>query len=195
MRILAVQLKRALFGLAVIGLAGCGTTPPSSGSGTAVSELKREAGEYRLEPGDELSIFVLNEPDLTNEYPIDGSGIVSLPLIGDVYARGKTLREFDTLVTAKLADGYLRSPDVTVELLNYPPYYILGEVNEPGQYDYEEDLTVLKAVAAAGGFSYRANQKVIMIQGADDPDETRVALEPGTKVLPGDTIRVLERFF
>ena len=195
MRHLAVHLKRAFFGLAVLGLAGCGSTPAPTTGGTDQPVLKREAGEYRLEPGDELSIFVLNEPDLTNEYPIDGSGIVSLPLIGDVFARGKTLREFDTLITSKLADGYLRSPDVTVELLNYPPYYILGEVNTPGQYDYEEDLTVLKAVAAAGGFSYRANQKVVMIQGTDDEDETRVALEPGTRVLPGDTIRVLERFF
>ena len=195
MRTLTINLKRAFLGLAVVGLAGCGTTPaPVTGGGDAPA-LKRDAGEYRLEPGNVLSIFVLNEPDLSNEYPIDGSGIVSLPLIGDVYAQGKTLREFDTLVTSKLADGYLRSPDVTVELMNYPPIFILGEVNTPGQYPYVEDLTVLKAVATAGGFSYRANQKVILIRGRDDSDETRIALEPGTQVLPGDTIRVLERFF
>ena len=195
MRIMAVHLKQALFGLTVLALAGCGSTPQPSGSGTETTVLKRDAGEYRLEPGNVLNIFVLNEPDLTNEYPIDGSGIVSLPLIGDVYAQGKTLREFDTLITSKLADGYLRSPDVTVELENYPPIFILGEVNAPGQYPFVEDLTVLKAVATAGGFSYRANQKVILIRGRDDTDETRIALEPGTQVLPGDTIRVLERFF
>ena len=194
MRDLAIHLKRALLGLAVFGLAACGSTPSPASEGTE-TVLKREVGEYRLEPGDQLKIFVLNEPDLSDEYPIDGSGIVSLPLIGDVNARGRTIREFDTLITAKLADGYLRSPDVTVELLNYPPYFILGEVNEPGQYPFVEDLTVLKAVATAGGFSYRANQKVIMIRGADDTEEIRVALEPGMKVLPGDTIRVLERFF
>ena len=195
MRNLAVHFKRALFGLAVLGLAACGSTPVPSGGETETTALKREAGEYRLEPGNMLSIFVLNEPDLTNEYPIDGSGIVSLPLIGDVDAQGKTLREFDRLVTSKLSDGYLRSPDVTVELLNYPPIFILGEVNAPGQYPFVEDLTVLKAVATAGGFSYRANQKVILIRGRNDSEETRIALEAGTEVLPGDTIRVLERFF
>ena len=180
--------------MCAIGLAGCGTTPISSGS-EAETVLKREVGEYRLEPGDQLVIFVLNEPDLSAEFLVDGSGIVSLPLIGDIPAQGKSVREIDSLITAKLRDGYLRSPDVSVELLNYPPIFILGEVNKPGQYPFVEDLTILKAVATAEGFSYRANQKVIMIRGANDAEEVKVALEPGTKVLPGDTIRVLERFF
>lgn len=191
---LTTFFKSAVLALTAAMLAGCGTTPAASTSSDE-PVLKRVAGEYRLEPGDVLSIFVLNEPDLTNEFPVDGSGIVSLPLIGDVSAQGKTIREIDTLITAKLRDGYLRSPDVTVELLNYPPIFILGEVNTPGQYPYVDDLTVLKAVATAGGFSYRANQKVIMIRGANDTEEIKIALEPGTKVLPGDTIRVLERFF
>lgn len=191
---LVVYFKCAVLGLTAFGLAGCGTTP-SSPIGQSESILKREVGEYRLEPGDQLQIFVLNEPDLSGEYLVDRTGTVSLPLIADINVRGKSIREVDSLITSKLRDGYLRNPDVSVELLNYPPIFILGEVNKPGQYPYVEDLTVLKAVATAEGFSYRANQKVIMIRGANDTEEVKVALEPGTKVLPGDTIRVLERFF
>lgn len=175
-------------------IAGCQTGPATGGDDTQ-PVLNREAGEYRLESGDELKVFVLNEVDISGDYIIDGSGLVSFPLIGTVSARGKTLREFDTLVTSKLANGFLRSPDVSVELLNYPPYYILGEVNEPGQYPFSEDLTVLKAVATAKGFTHRANKKALLIKGADDLEEVRIALEADTKVLPGDTIRVLERFF
>ena len=194
MRKTAEFLKRTILGLAIAGLASCGTTPTPASPET-VTVFKREVGEYRLEPGDQLKVLVLSEPDLSAEYPVDGSGVVSFPLIGDIVARGMTLREFDKLVTTRLADGYLRSPDVTVELLNYPPYFILGEVGTPGQYPYVEDMTVLKAVATAGGFSYRANEKDVMIKGANDTDETKVTIQAGTKVLPGDTIRVLERFF
>ena len=194
MRISKRLLKGAAFGLAMFGLASCQSSPITQTTQDQPT-LKRDIGEYRLESGDQLKIFILNEPDLSAEYPIDGSGIVSLPLIGDVKAQGMTLREFDRHVTTKLADGYLRSPDVTVELLNYPPIYILGEVGQPGQYPYVEDMTILKAVATAQGFSYRANEKFVMIKGANDTDEVRVAIEAGTKIFPGDTIRVLERFF
>ena len=186
--------RKIALGLAAFAVSAC-----QSGSIGGPSEtqtvFEREIGEYRLEAGDEVKVFVLNEPDLSDDYIIDGSGTISLPLIGEVLVRGKTLRELDTQITARLADGFLRSPDVSVELLNYPPYYILGEVNKPGQYDYAEDLTVLKAVATAQGFTHRANQKVIVIRGADDAEEVRVALQADTRVLPGDTIRILERFF
>ena len=129
---LALVRTLMLGGLATV-LAACQSGPVVPGTSTE-TVLKREVGEYRLDSGDDIKVFVLNEPDLSDEYLVDGSGKISLPLIGDIMARGKTLREFDTLVTARLADGFLRNPDVTIELLNYPPYYILGEVNTPGQY-------------------------------------------------------------
>lgn len=190
----SMYLKSIALALSAALMAGCQSGPSTGGTDTQ-SVLKREVGEYRLESGDEVKVFVLNEVDISGDYIIDGSGMVSFPLIGTVSARGKTLPEFDSLLTSRLADGFLRSPDVSVELLNYPPYYILGEVNEPGQYPFSDDLTVLKAVATAKGFTHRANKKVILIKGADDLEETRVTLEADTIVLPGDTIRVLERFF
>ena len=195
--------NRALpaLGLMVIGLilAACASTPPTTAvRGTAPTEpvaQMREITEYRLGSGDAIRLSVFNEPELTGEYQVNGAGFVSVPLIGEVQAAGRTVREFQRAVEDALKSGYLREPRVSAEVLNFRPYYILGEVVKPGEYPYTEGLTVMNAIATAEGFSYRANQKVIVIKGANDLEETRVELSPSTPVQPGDTIRVLERFF
>lgn len=193
-------LRTAIAGFfCAIMLAACQTGPILSerGNSTGSDEIRseREVTEYRLSNSDRLRVTVFGEPDLSGEFVVDGQGFLSLPLAGDVNVEGLTVREFQRLAEDRLADGYLREPRVSAEVVNYRPYYILGEVTRPGEYPYSSGLTVLNAVATAEGFTYRANQRFVLIKGADTNEEIRVELKPSLRVQPGDTIRVVERFF
>ena len=192
-RLVGVAVLVAAFG----ALSACQSAPTTTreGSDAAQAINERVVGEYKLGAGDQLRVTVFGEAELSGEYVLDGTGVVSMPLIGDVMALNLTVREFQRALEQSFADGYLRNPRVSAEVLNYRPFYILGEVRQPGEYPYTNGLTVLNAIATAGGFTYRANDNVVMIKGADDMQESRVRLEPTTKILPGDTIRIVERFF
>ena len=170
------------------------TTPVQSGTTDPVTNQTAD-GEYRLGPADQLRVTVFGHDDLSNQYTVASNGTISFPLIGDVDAAGLTVTEFQRLTEQRLGEGYLKSPRVTAEIMTFRPFYILGEVSRAGEYPYTNRLTVLNAIATAGGFSHRANRKIIAIKGFDDTDERRVELTPSTFVQPGDTIRVLERFF
>src|SRR5690606_1743842 len=116
------------------------------------------------------------------------------PLVGTVQASGLTLSEFSLILQEALSE-YIRQPNVSVEVANYRPFFILGEVQRPGTYPYSANLTVLNAVATAGGFTYRANQGRVYIRHANEPQERAYELTIATPVLPGDTIRIGERLF
>jgi polysaccharide export outer membrane protein len=169
--------------------------PFSSPNAEPIADATVPVEEYRLGSGDKLRIIVFNEADLSGEFLVDGSGMVSMPLIGEVAAMGLTVREFQRSVETSLKDGYLNDPKVSAEVLNFRPYYILGEVNRPGTYPFSDNLTVLNAVATAEGFTYRANQRVVFIRRANDTQERQVPLTSTTRVSPGDTIRIAERIF
>ena len=155
----------------------------------------RSIPEYRMGSGDKIRVITFGEESLTGEFFVGGSGNVSLPLIGEVKAAGLSVPEFQGQVEAKLKEGYLKEPRVSVEVLNYRPFYILGEVEKPGTYPYTNGLTVLNAVATAEGFTYRANTKRVFIKRADGGAEQEFPLTSQTLVAPGDTIRIGERFF
>ncbi|HEY8618280.1 MAG TPA: polysaccharide biosynthesis/export family protein [Phenylobacterium sp.] len=159
------------------------------------AEAVREVPEYRLGAGDKIRVITFGEEDLTGEFQVGGAGKVSLPLLGELEASGLTAREFQGRVEAALKQGYLKDPRVSVEVLNYRPFYILGEVTKPGEYPYTNGLTVLNAVATANGFTYRANKSRVFIKRADGEKEEAFPLTSTTKVAPGDTIRIGERFF
>lgn len=147
---------------------------------------------YRLGVGDRLKISVFGEEALSGEFQIDGTGSVSLPLVGELELGGTTVREAERRVEGALANGYLVNPRVSVEVTNYRPFYILGEVRSPGSYPYRNGMTVINAVAVAGGFTYRARRGRALIQR---DGELRKDAEPSTLVLPGDIITIPERFF
>ncbi len=151
--------------------------------------------DYRLGSGDKLRIIVFDEPSLSGEFLVDGTGAVSLPLIGEIEASGKTVRELQRDIELALKDGYLNDPKVSAEVLNFRPFYILGEVNAPGTYPYTDGLTVLNAVATAGGFTYRANERVVYIRRAGELKERPYKMTSSTPVRPGDTVRIGERIF
>jgi len=150
---------------------------------------------YRLDTGDVLRVIVFGEEDLSGEFQIDGEGNVALPLIGQVLAGGRTVPEFQDAIAVSLRDGYLNDPKVSVEVLNFRPYYILGEVNAGGEFPFQTGMTVLNAVAIAGGFTYRANKDRIAIvhKGSSVPVSYRLNSE--LRVLPGDIITIEERIF
>lgn len=148
---------------------------------------------YKLGVGDRLRVIVFGESDLSGEFEIGSQGSINLPLIGEIAAEGVIINELEDRVEARLADGYLISPSVSIEVLNYRPFYILGEVNAPGSYSYVNGMTVLTAVALAGGYTYRADEKDIRLSRSGGESQVRVG--PDTPLLPGDIIRVTERFF
>ena len=152
--------------------------------------------KYILGSGDRLKITVFGEADLSGEYEIDGVGVVAFPLIGEVRAAGGTARALEGRIVKKLQGGFLKNPTVSIEILTYRPFFILGEVRRPGSYPYKNGLTVLNAVAMAGGYTYRAksNRWVVTRSGSTKYQDREI--ETGNfQVLPGDTIVVPERFF
>jgi polysaccharide export outer membrane protein len=154
-----------------------------------------DSAKYRLGVDDKIRIITYDESQLTGEFVVDAAGSVALPLIGNVVAKGLTVDELASAITADLKDGFIKQPSVSVEVVTFRPFYILGEVNKPGQYPFENGMTVMDAVATAGGFTYRANEKVIFVRQHGDEKEQKIRLSVGTAVQPGDTIRIAERFF
>lgn len=183
-----------LLGLA-LGACGGGPQPVPASSVSASTSVESLREAYTLGGGDELRVLVFGEEDLSGEFVIDGDGFIALPLIGELNAGGLTLREFESRVETALAQGYLRAPRVSAEVLNYRPFYIIGEVEEGGEYPYVQGMSVLNAVAVAGGYTYRADRNRVLITRQDSPGEVEYRASQGVRVLPGDIIRVPERFF
>lgn len=184
----------AIVALGAATLAAC-ASGPVSGNAQDVGAGGASAPSYRLGSGDELKVTVFGEADLSGAYVVDGDGQITMPLVGQVVVGKLTLSETANMLETRLKDGWLRDPKVTAELVKGRPYYILGEVNKPGEYPFSAGLTVMNAIASAGDFTYRADKVHILIKSADNPNEREVDLTPTTPVQPGDTIRVRERFF
>jgi protein involved in polysaccharide export with SLBB domain len=150
---------------------------------------------YRLGSGDRVHIIVFGQNDLTGDYQVDGSGMLQFPLIGQVHAGGMTAAELQQAIMSKLSPDYIRNPSVSVEVMNYRPFFIVGEVNKAGSYPYVSGMTVLNAVALAGGFTYRAKDSDFKISRMENGQRVTLDANNDTPVLPGDIITIPERFF
>ncbi len=150
---------------------------------------------YKLGSGDRVKVTVFGHDDLSGRFLVGGNGDVALPLIGKVRAGGLTVSEFEIRVVDALKPDYLKNPRVSVEVLNYRPFYIIGEVKRPGSYPYVNGMRVINAVALAGGYTYRARENKIFVTRASDPKNVKRRADHDTPVLPGDVIEVPERFF
>lgn len=151
---------------------------------------------YTLGPGDEIRVQVFGEDDLSGTFPVDGSGMVRLPLIGQMRVTGVTIRGFENMVADKLAEGkYLVHPSVSINVSKYRPFYILGEVRNPGEYSYISGMNLLTAVALAGGYTYRADTSNVYVRANGSNREVEEPATGATPVRPGDIIRVRESFF
>jgi polysaccharide export outer membrane protein len=174
-------------------LSGCAGDRPITGSAQALQQA--QATSYKLSTGDKLHIVVFGENNLSGDYIVTPEGTIGFPLVGDIPAAGLTVSQLQKSVSASLANRYVQNPRVTVDASSLRPFYILGEVNKPGQYSYVPDLTAMAAVATAQGFTYRADMSYIFIRHARDASEKEYPLTATTMIEPGDTIRVTQRYF
>jgi polysaccharide export outer membrane protein len=153
------------------------------------------AASYVLGPNDRVRLKVYGEADITGEYEVDNNGNVSIPLAGHIRAAGLTTRQLERSIASALSKGIVRDPRVNVEVALYRPYYILGEVKKGGEYPYRLGLTVMDAVASAGGFTYRANENKVYLRRSGAGAEEVYALDAPVPIFPGDNIRIPERYF
>jgi polysaccharide biosynthesis/export protein len=150
---------------------------------------------YRVDSGDRLRVTVFDQKDLSNTYSVDQAGYVAFPLIGSVAARGRTLQELEGMIAAQLQKGYLRNPDVSIEVDRYRSIFVMGEVGQPGQYTYVPGMTVQNAIALAGGYSPRALQANADVTRKINGEILTGRVLISDPVLAGDTIYVRERLF
>lgn len=185
-----LMLMIAAFGF-MTGCASGGSAADLPASGSTPQAIL-----YRLDAGDEVRITAYGLDALNNNYVVSDSGVISLPLIDDVQAKGKTVGELQSDIAKILFERQiLRSPSVNVQVTKYRPFYILGEVKSPGEYPYRPGMSVLTAVSMAGGFTFRADQKNMTITRAIEGRGVTGRARENTTVLPGDTIRIKESWF
>ncbi|MEN3975901.1 polysaccharide biosynthesis/export family protein [Emcibacter sp. SYSU 3D8] len=151
--------------------------------------------QYILGPGDQIRLTVFGESDLSGEFKVGDDGMVSLPLIGQIAAKGLTPAALEQTISDKLTPDYVKNPNVNVEVMSYRPFFIIGEVNKPGSYPYQSGMTALEAVALAGGFTYRAKTEQVLIKRSVGTASGEDLQPIETTVMPGDVIKVRERYF
>lgn len=183
-------LKAIAVTATLLGLSACSGYRPAPANFHEVTNQP-----YMLDAGDQVRVTVFDQGDLSNSYNVDQSGYISFPLVGAIAARGRTVQQLESDIAVKLRDGFLRDPDVSVEVANYRTIFVMGEVGSAGQYSYRPGMTVQMAVAGAGGFSSRANQSNADItrQVSGEVITGRVVISD--PIMPGDTIYVRERIF
>jgi protein involved in polysaccharide export with SLBB domain len=154
-----------------------------------------EGVAYRLGTGDKLRVTVYDESTLSGDFDVNDQGFIGLPLIGQVAVAGKTLAQAEAAITERYGKDYLVNPRVNLQVLNYRPFFILGEVKSPGSYPYQNGMTVVNAVVLAGGYTTRANRDRIYVKRIGAGSAAEKEINEDDVVLPGDIIRVAERFF
>lgn len=180
---------------ALVLVSACAHPTVSAVDAERVVGNQPSVAEYRLGVDDRVRVIVFNETELSGEFQVGADGNLAFPLVGGVAAVGKTTAEIATDYQAKLSDGYLVNPRVSVEVVAYRPFFIMGEVKTPGKYPYSSGLTVLNAIATATGFTPRGEKRIVFIRRSGEALEKPYELTPDLMVLPGDTIRIGERFF
>lgn len=184
----STSLPRLLLGLLVFALCAFA----AAGSSLAQSAITEN---YQLASGDVLKINVFGHEDVSGDYEIDGTGQITFPLLGPLRAEGQTLEQLRTRIQQDLNRDYLVDPRVSVEVLNYRPIFILGQVTTPGSYAYAVGMTVRHAVALAGGYTRRASTDDMKLIRIENGVQKELEVQEEHTLLPGDTVEVLRRFF
>lgn len=175
-------------------LSACsGITIPSEAAPTTIEDPSQS---YRLEPGSRVRVTVFNETNMSGEFTLDPSGSISMPLLGVVRAGNLTSAQLAGLIRTQLLQrGFFQDPNVAVDIMTFRPFYVLGEVKQPGEFTYTTGMTVLSAIARAGGYDYRARQGEVVLSRFATGEQKDYRADERTPVLPGDIIRILQRHF
>jgi polysaccharide export outer membrane protein len=184
--------RRLALAFTLLALAAC------SNPGAGLPPLPNEpAAAYRLGPQDQVRVTVFNDPRLTGDFRVSDQGVIALPLIGTVPAAGRSTAEVERAVQQEMREKNLfRDPNVAVEVVNYRPVFVLGQVERGGQFPYQPNMTALSAVAVAGGFNYRAVRDYVSVTRTQADGTTReYRAEPLAALQPGDVVTVFERRF
>ena len=178
--------------LSIAHLSACAESnlaPPTSLSTSHSAQI------YRLGVGDKIKLAVFGEQDLSGSLEVNTQGTVQVPLIGEVPAKGLSVNEFKEQVQRRLASGYIKSPKVSVEMLSYRPVFVHGEVKNGGEFPFKFGTRLRDAVAMAGGYTYRAEKSYVLLTRDGEQQEMRVSMPSDFVLMPGDNVRVPERFF
>jgi polysaccharide export outer membrane protein len=186
-----VVLCSAALAVAVL-IAGCAANSISEAEQKTLAATA--TAPAKLQPGDKIKITVYGEDKLSGDFQLDQAGQISLPLAGTIKAQGLTQTELEKALAKKFRSEYLKDPKVTVTIATLQPYYIMGEVEKPGQYPYQSGLNVLTAMAIAGGPTYRANRNTVEIQRNGETAMHDYPISTTVPILPGDVIKVPERY-
>ncbi len=154
------------------------------------SETTNKFIQYQLGTGDKIKVVIYGQNDLSGEFKLDGSGRISLPLLNEIQAAGLTVAELESKIVTRLSPDYLIDPKVNIEVIKYRPFFIIGEVKNPGQYPYVSGMTVLTAVALAGGYTYRAKANKALITHVKHLAKNQRDANRDTDILPGDIIEI-----
>jgi polysaccharide export outer membrane protein len=187
-----VVLCSAALAVALL-FSGCAANSISEAEQKSLAEAA--TAPAKLQPGDKIRITVYGEDKLSGDYQLDQSGQISLPLAGTITAQGLTQSDLEKALTKKFRSEYLKDPKVTVTIATLQPYYIMGEVEKPGEYPYQSGLNVLTALAVAGGPTYRANRNTVQIQRRGETTMHDYPISTTVPILPGDVVKVPERYF
>ena len=171
-----------------ISISACAITPNSN------NYLVETAGPYRLDTGDIIRVSVYGDKDLTGNFQVSDAGTISYPLVGQINARSFTTKQIAANITAALSNGYMRNPNVAVEIATYRPFFIQGEVTRSGQYPYVYGMTVRAAIAVAGGFSDVAERNKVVIYRKRGAEMIKGTVKLDFPIQPGDTIVILDRW-
>ena len=183
-----------LFGLGLL-LSACGGGNFEPATQAQISALKAAAAApSSLLPGEKLHVVVYEEPTLTGDFVIDPSGYLSLPVVGTMKVAGMTSAQLEAKLVTAFQAAHIKSPGVTVQIAEFRPFYILGEVDKPGTYPYISGLNIMSAIATAGGQTYRANRSQVLIQHVGETTMHSYDLDWPIPVLPGDIIQIPRRY-
>ncbi|MCW3475472.1 polysaccharide biosynthesis/export family protein [Limobrevibacterium gyesilva] len=187
------RLLRAVAALPLLGTLALAACAP----GRDLAPLpEAPSTAYRLGPNDQVRVITFGEESLSEIFRVNDAGNIALPLVGLVKAQGLTTEELGTRIADLLrSKNLLRSPSVSVEVTEYRPVFVLGEVTRPGQVTYQPGMSVLSAIAVSGGYTYRAVENYAAIVRRIDDQPVRGKVMPETLVRPGDIITVFERYF
>lgn len=181
-------------GLICLGFAVLLTACSGPGARNNANYVVETKGPYLLDTGDGLRVNVYGDDELSGTYRVDDRGMIAFPLVGPIYARGGTTQQAASRIASALADGYMRSPNVAVEVVEYRPFFIQGEVGASGQYPYVYGMTIRAAISTAGGFSDTANRDQAIIYRRQGKQMAKGVVDMDFPIYPGDTVVIQDRW-